>query len=378
MPQWMQTSRSLRKTGVRGAGTRMVLQILRTHKNLSRTDIGRLLHVSPATVSHWVQELVDQHLIEEGDWRTASPGRPTTYLRLRRDAAYALVADVMHDSIVIALVDFCGGIVESRKLACDMEEYQQGIASLRMALRSAVADFESYRISGVSMIFPGIWDDEKDHLVFSSSLPQWIGINLMDEFYREWDLPVYIENDANAAATGELWFGAAQEIDDALVILARFGLGSAVVRGREMLKGAGNPATGLGHMVVDVAECAPSCRCGNRGCMEAILADTMRPDRESFASDDAFAKVARILGAGAANLVNLLGLKSVIVVNQEWRELDVLWPLWVQEMRTRIMPHLLHQVRFQVSALGGNATLLGGAWKVFSESLSALEQKEAL
>ena len=66
------------------------------------------------------------------------------------------------------------------------------------------------------------------------------------------------------------------------------------------------------------------------------------------------------------------------MVNQAWRELDVLWPQWVQEMRARIMPHLLHQVRFQISPLGGSATLLGGAWKVFDESLSAFEQKEAL
>lgn len=351
---------------------------MRMHKHLSRTELGRILRVSPATISHWVAELIDRKLVEEEGLRSTTVGRPTTYVRLRCDAGFVVVADVMRDSVTIAIINFGGEIVKVSKQECPMEDYQQGIDFLRHSLEETMKECDVVKVSGISLIIPGVWDHTRNHLVFSSSLPRWIGMDLVMHLSTKWDVPLFVENDATAAAVGHIWFGGTQSLEDALIVLARWGIGSAVVHAGEVIRGAHGMAIGLGHMVVDATEDEPTCSCGNRGCIEAVLANSIRiMESDADYSKADFHRVARVLGVGCANMINLLELKSIVVVNQSWAFLDSLWPDWVEQMRCRIVPHLLHQVSFQISPLEDHATLLGGAWIAFDQFLSILEEQEA-
>lgn len=355
---------------------RAVLKALRAHKRLSRTELGRFLAVSPATVSNWVQELMDRRLVEEEGAKGSKLGRPMTYLHLRCQSSFAVVADVAHNGVTIAVVDFCGEIVAVQTIKFQMEDYSEGTEFLFLLLQETMERYGHERVTGVSIIIPGIWDFYRRHLVFSSSLPKWVGMDVLSRFSSKYSVPVFIENDANAAAVGQMWLGGMQPKDDALIILTRLGIGSAVVHARDTLRGDQGVATGLGHMVVDLSADAPSCRCGNKGCIEAIVLQALS-GKDPLTKAAEVQMATRALAAGSANLVNLLGLKYVIVVNQSWDCIDSLWPLWVEEMRKRIMPHLLHQVRFQISSLGSDATLLGGAWRVFDEFILTIDEQEA-
>lgn len=102
---------------------------------------------------------------------------------------------------------------------------------------------------------------------------QWgASVNLIELFHRHYDLPVAITNDANAAALGEMYFGAARAMADFIVITLGTGLGSGIVANGELLYGASGFAGELGHTVVDPQ--GRQCGCGKKGCLETYVSAT--------------------------------------------------------------------------------------------------------
>ena len=97
-------------------------------------------------------------------------------------------------------------------------------------------------------------------------------VNLVELFRQQYDLPVAITNDANAAAIGELLFGGARGMKHAIVITLGTGLGSGFIVNGELLYGADGFAGELGHTVVDPE--GRRCACGKHGCLEAYVSAT--------------------------------------------------------------------------------------------------------
>ncbi|MDD2366035.1 MAG: ROK family protein [Desulfuromonadaceae bacterium] len=97
-------------------------------------------------------------------------------------------------------------------------------------------------------------------------------VNLVKLFQKYYDLRVVITNDANAAALGEMYFGAAKEMKDFIVVTLGTGLGSGIVANGELVYGAGGFAGELGHTVVDPD--GRACACGKQGCLETYVSAT--------------------------------------------------------------------------------------------------------
>ncbi|HVS12106.1 MAG TPA: ROK family protein [Planctomycetota bacterium] len=117
---------------------------------------------------------------------------------------------------------------------------------------------------------PGLLERESGRVVASPNLPGFSGVAVRDELARRTGLPpaaVRIENDANCAALGEQWLGAARGERDALVVTLGTGIGGGLILGGELYTGAGM-AGELGHVVVDPR--GPPCGCGARGCAETL------------------------------------------------------------------------------------------------------------
>lgn len=101
----------------------------------------------------------------------------------------------------------------------------------------------------------------------------WGGITHLVELFRQrYNLPVAVTNDANAAAIGELLFGAARGMKHVIVITLGTGLGSGIIVNGELLYGADGFAGELGHTTVDPA--GRQCACGKKGCLETYVSAT--------------------------------------------------------------------------------------------------------
>ncbi|MCF1648556.1 ROK family protein, partial [Streptomyces indiaensis] len=153
---------------------------------------------------------------------------------------------------------------------------------------------------GVGVALPGPLDHDRGVLHRVTGFPEWDGFPLRDALAERLGVPVVVDKDTNAAALG---LAAGGERGSFAYLHLGTGLGAGLVIGGSVHRGARTGAGEFGHQVIQLD--GPPCTCGNRGCVEALcLAAVARGDLD---------EAARVLGAGAANLVGLLDIDVVLL-----------------------------------------------------------------
>lgn len=176
--------------------------------------------------------------------------------------------DVGGTKIAGGVVDEHGAIVESLRVespATDAEAIEEAIAGLVTDLRSR------HDIATVGVGAAGYIDKARAVVLFAPNVA-WRNEDLKGELEKRIDLPVVIENDANAAAWGEFVYGAGHDVDDLLLVTVGTGVGGGLVLGGEVYRGANGVGAEIGHMRV-----VPNgivCGCGKHGCFEQYASGT--------------------------------------------------------------------------------------------------------
>ena len=134
------------------------------------------------------------------------------------------------------------------------------------ALTQAVEEVAAgRRVAGVGLAAAGFVDAAGERVMFAPHLP-WHGQQVRARLAERWQVPVFLDNDANCAARAETAYGAAVGARDALVVTLGTGIGGAVVLGRQLHRGRNGMAGEFGHM--QVVPDGRDCECGGRGCWE--------------------------------------------------------------------------------------------------------------
>ncbi len=142
--------------------------------------------------------------------------------------------------------------------------------AIRQAL--AEANVKLSEIAGLGMGAPGPLNGNSGIVFCPPNLPGWVNVPLRDIFAAELQVPIYLENDANAAALGEHLFGAGRGCSDVIYLTISTGIGSGIIANGQLLTGCKGTAAELGHITLDRR--GPRCNCGNIGCLESIASGT--------------------------------------------------------------------------------------------------------
>jgi glucokinase len=247
-------------------------------------------------------------------------------------------------------------------------------------------------LQGIGIGVPGIIDMRTGMLRESPNLPGWADYPVRAEIERRLGTRVILENDANSAALGEKWLGAARDVDDMAMLTLGTGVGGGLLLGGCIWHGMTGMAGEFGHMTVE-PEGVP-CKCGNRGCLEQYASATavVRMAREAIesgarglaraASADAefsakaiynlaiqgdedarkiFRRVGRALGISIAGLVNALNLPMYVVgggVSSAW---EAFAPSIFEELRRRSMVYAATAPSSTAGHQGASAQVESGA-----------------
>jgi glucokinase len=151
-------------------------------------------------------------------------------------------------------------------------------SSKRMLLGQLVEHIQALRsearrlklnLAGIGVGAPGPIDVERGFVYFFPNIPGWKNTPLKKILERKLKMPVFVENDANAMALGEFYFGAGRGVKNLLALTLGTGVGGGIVIGGKLFHGHSFSAAELGHMSVDPN--GPRCVCGNRGCIETFI-----------------------------------------------------------------------------------------------------------
>jgi glucokinase len=205
----------------------------------------------------------------------------------------AIGVDVGGTKIAGGVVDEAGAIIARTRRdtpSTDPSAIVDNIVSVVQELRRGRS------VDAVGVGSPGFVDAARSTVLFAPNIA-WRNVAVRDQVVAATELPVVVENDANAAAWGEFRFGAAEDVDDMVCVTVGTGIGGGLVLNGAVYRGAHGVAAELGH--VRVVPNGHMCGCGNRGCLE------------QYASGSALIREARALASAgtvfAARLLELAG-----------------------------------------------------------------------
>ncbi|AKL68378.1 MULTISPECIES: ROK family transcriptional regulator [Streptomyces] len=380
----MQTPGS--QSSLHRANLERVVRAVRLAGSLTQAEIARATGLSAATVSNIVRELKEAGTVEVTD--TSAGGRRARSVSLSGDAGIVIGVDFGHTHLRVAVGNLAHQVLaeESEPLDVDaswVDGFDRAEALVgRLILGIGVG---REKVIGVGLGVPGPIDVESGTLGSTAILPGWAGINPRQELSQRLGVPVYVDNDANLGALGELVWGSGRGVKDLAYIKVASGVGAGLVINGQIYRGPGGTAGEIGHITLD--ESGPVCRCGNRGCLETFAAAryvlpllqgshgpelTMERVVELAREGDpgcrrVIADVGRHVGSGVASLCNLLNPSRVVLGGSlaEAGEL-VLAPIRESVGRYAI-PSAARQLSVLTGSLGGRAEVLGALALVLSE-----------
>jgi N-acetylglucosamine repressor len=365
---------------IRDINRQIVLNYVRERGPISRAEIASETALQRSTVSLIVDELRVGGLLEEV-YGESTGGRPPILLSLRTVDAVAIGVDLGTIRTIVATSDLAGRVLEQEEFPtdpCAEKTISQIIKYTRKLIRKSKGTIE-----GIGVSLPGLIDQESGTALFIPHF-KWRNLEISKEIRAATGLAVSADNDANAAALAELWFGRPEirEVRDFILVLIEEGVGTGIVFDGQIYRGESGAAGEFGHMMI--GEGAPvACAAGSRKCWEAFASERAALARYKklthslnskgsinygelvdralsgeTAAKSALKETAHYLGIGIANLVQGLSPEVVIVGGPTVRA----WALISDDVKQAVEESLCRGVppaRIFASTLGAQPTLMG-------------------
>jgi predicted NBD/HSP70 family sugar kinase len=255
----------------RDINRRIVLNLVRQHQPISRAGLARRSGLQRSTVSAITEQLLAERWVVEGAVGSLPRGRKPTFLHLNAERGGIIGVDVRVGTTALAVASMDGRFVaqESMSTGSDREEF---VTRLTRRISDLMQAHPRGSYEGVGISLPGRIDQQSRRLVFCPSLP-WIGLDLKTPIERAIGLPVELENAANACALAELWSGQhGQAVSNLVAVTISEGIGVGMVVNGQLVQGSVGMAGEFGH--VALVPDGPLCRCGRRGCWEALASNS--------------------------------------------------------------------------------------------------------
>jgi glucokinase len=311
---------------------------------------------------------------------------------------YVIGVDMGATNIVCVLSNKEGKIITrdiSKTLGSEGKE--KTISQIVNSARNVLKEGEKLGVSAKSILGMGIGGpgpiNSDDGIIYvAPNIPGLINISLAKELGNELDLPVFLENDANAAALGEWWVGAGRDVDNLVLLTLGTGIGGGIIINGEVLHGSAHVAGEVGHMIIK--EDGLLCGCGNKGCLEAyasatavvkralaeikkgaktVLTDEVNNELEKITckmifdtaknGDNLCKKIvddtAKYLGVGIINMVNILNPQMIILSGGMSKAGDFLFEPVRKYVKEHAFNDAVKEVKIVPAMLGSNAGAIG-------------------
>ena len=251
-----------------------ILNAIRNAKLISRVDIARSTGLSQASVTGITADLIRENLILEKSPGESIGGRKPILLSLNPKGAIVVGVKLSIYEISIVIINFEATIIGSHAVHLEKKAYspEETAEILARAVQTCLwqENFSKDQISGIGIGLPG-WVDSTSGMVRYMPNYQWENANLKNLVEEKLDLPTFIENDANTQAIAEQWFGAGKGVENFLVVTLEYGIGMGAVINGQLYRGQNGISSEFGHSIINIE--GPQCRCGKRGCIEAMVGE---------------------------------------------------------------------------------------------------------
>lgn len=305
-----------RRTSSHALTAGVLFQLVRAGEATSRAELARTTGLARSTVSQRVDALLGLGLLVEEGGGPSTGGRPPTRLAFDAASGVVLCADLGATHCRLAVSDLDGAVLAELPAERAIADGPDAVLAWVQERFADLLD-ESGRaprdVRGIGVGLPGPVEFAAGRAVSPPIMPGWDGVAVPGHFAAAYPgVPVPVDNDVNVMALGEHWANWRHAVDDLLFVKVATGIGCGIVSGGALHRGADGAAGDIGHVQVPDAG-DELCRCGNRGCVEAV------------ASGGAIARQLRAIGIDAHDSRDVVALvragnpQAVTLVRQAGR-----------------------------------------------------------
>ena len=379
---------------MRAINRQIVLNYVRDRGPISRAEIARQTALQRSTISEIVDSLLGEGLIEEVGAGRSTGGRCPTLLALRTSGAAAVGIDIAPTRTTVAASNLAGRVLEQEEFETD-HDFERTITRAVGAARRLVEKGQG-KIEGIGVSLPGLVDPSTGRLLYVPYF-KWRDLDVGPRIAAATGLEVTIDNDANAAALAELWFGHSEvsEARDFIMVFIAEGVGTGIIFDRQIYRGEGGAAGEFGHMIIGERAPVP-CSCGSYDCWEAFASGRAAVARYaklagggedqrgmSFAqlidralqgeeaARAALRETARYLGVGISNLIIGFSPQIVVVGGAITRAWDLVSDRFSETVKRSIRRDL-PSARITRSTIGDRASLMGALSLVLANKFASV------
>lgn len=365
-----------------------ILNRLRVQGAASRADLARQTGLTRSTISRIIDDLMEEKLVHEISENQNSFGRPGTLLALNPSGGSAIGMEIGVHFISIMLTDFASSPLWNDRIeindSIDSDIY---ISKAEALITKAISISEQKKLSvkGIGVAIWGMVNYQTHSIHFAPNL-SWRDISLESRWGKLFNVPVIIENDANAAALGEYYFGNGQGIDDFIYLSMDIGVGSGIMSKGRLFRGVSGYAGEIGHVTIN--QKGTLCNCGKRGCLETeigrhIIIERYRkltsleniPLEHIIERGQAGDPIARkifddagvSIGLGICSAINLLNPGAIIFGWSLGEAYNLFLPAVQRTLREKCSPGFYENLQLKPSRMGSNDAVYGSIALVLDE-----------
>ena len=310
---------------------------------------------------------------------------------------FSIGIDLGGTKILIALVNKeTGEVVHHVKKKTKKDKGPQNIIRKMVSGIEELLEESKFHIEDIDSIGVGAAGqvDRKNGIIIGAPNLDCYDLNIREHLTSHFNLPVYLGNDVEIAAMGEMKFGAAKGCDDFVCVFVGTGVGSSIVKDGKIIHGATGTAGEIGHMIVDLN--GRQCACGAHGCLEAYasrsaiekriegalrkgrhsaILDYMETGKsisssmiqKSIERDDELViqcvnEAAEYLSGGLASIINFINPKLIILGGGLIEAVDYFYKNTIKKARAKSLPVPATKIEFKKAQLGDYSGVIGAAF----------------
>ena len=375
-----------------------VLNLIHAEGSISRADLIRRTNLSATTVSALVSVLIESGIVREAGTGESSGGRRPILIEFNYQYKYVLGVDIGASHVTVLIMDLHGHPLAHHTQQHPVVTDPAGTFAIARSLIQDILNashLQEGELLGVGLTVPTPLRGEKLDQPVTYYMPAWENVIPVVEIQKALSLPIYVENDANAGAIGEKWWGIGRGLENLAFIKIGVGVGSGLILSGDVYRGHSGTAGEIGHTTIEVN--GRGCRCGNHGCLEAYVGaiELINTTLETYANagvqspfeqppsviqlvnaaltGDPIAiqiiqTAGRYLGTAIANLLNLVDPGIVILNGELVGAGSLLLDAVHASIRQRVMPIAAQKTAIVVSQLGSLAVAIGAATLVIQNA----------
>lgn len=365
----------------------VIIHLLRKYKGCSRALLAQLSGLKPATLTNIIGDFINWGVVREEGTIDGNKGRRAIGIRLNTDKYRVIGIRLSRRYFLAGLYDIEGTEIEHCTVGFPKNEStQESFSLIKNQIRKYVESGKDHTIIAVGFALPGPFINTEGRIALMSGSPYWQKILIRDELEKEFNIPVFLEHDAEAGAFAEYWGMSCNPDVNLVYIAAGQGIGAGIIINGKIYKGRLGTAGEIGHICIQTD--GLQCECGSRGCLEKYCSSialtrsinsriaagdysllhenctfediTLAVKQNDYLAVDEYTKACTYLAIGILNVVNSFN-PDIVVIGDELPGVNpgLLEQIVTEYVNHHVLPEIAENTRIMISRSTVDSALAG-------------------